>query len=158
MVLTRMKSKGIFIIVLVVLVLLTGAFFLTQNKGEPVKEIQNTSPQADGQVVTSDKYIYFSSGDLGDNSRRRVLFFYANWCPTCRPVDQELSQNIESIPDDLQIIRVNYDDSDTDSEEESLANKYGVTYQHTFVQIDEDGQEISKWNGGGLSQILSNIK
>ena len=36
--------------------------------------------------------------------------------------------------------------------------KYGITYQHTFVQIDAEGKEITKWNGGKIDELLTNIK
>ena len=46
----------------------------------------------------------------------------------------------------------------TDKEEEDLARKYGITYQHTYVQIDGVGKEVTKWNGGQINELLSNIK
>lgn len=87
-----------------------------------------------------------------------VLFFYADWCPTCRPIDAEFKERMTEFPKELQIYRINYNDSETDGEDRDLAKKYGVTYQHTFVQIDKDGNEITKWNGGGLDNLLSKIK
>ena len=39
-----------------------------------------------------------------------------------------------------------------------LAQKYSITYQHTFVQIDAEGKEITKWNGGKIDELLTNIK
>jgi|GEM_PF-817744 len=92
------------------------------------------------------------------SSSKRVLFFYANWCPTCRPVDQEFTQNTEEIPQGVSVIRVNYNDSDTDDNEKALAKKYGVTYQHTFVQIDSEGNEVAKWNGGQSEELIENLK
>lgn len=89
---------------------------------------------------------------------RRVLFFYANWCPTCRPVDRDLSENTAQLPEDVTVIRVNYDDNETDQAEQALAGQYQVTYQHTFVQIDAEGTVVTQWNGGGLDQVLSNIQ
>ncbi|MCA9373330.1 thioredoxin family protein, partial [Candidatus Woesebacteria bacterium] len=89
---------------------------------------------------------------------RRVLFFYANWCPTCRPADADFSANLEKFPADLTVVRVNYNDTDTDAEEKSLAEKYGITYQHTFVQIDADGNELARWNGGQTAELLANLK
>ena len=37
-----------------------------------------------------------------------------------------------------------------------LQKKYGVTYQHTFVQIDSSGKALATWNGGGTQEILDN--
>ena len=68
-----------------------------------------------------------------------VLFFNASWCSTCK----EARENLEAdpIPAGLTIVKVDFDDSD------ELRQKYGVTVQHTFVQIDSDGNELAKWNG-----------
>lgn len=87
-----------------------------------------------------------------------VLFFYADWCPECRPIDKEFKDKINQIPPEVEIFRISYKDTETDEEEKALAQKYGVTYQHTFVQIDKEGNEVTKWNGGGLDKLLSNIK
>lgn len=89
---------------------------------------------------------------------RRVLFFYASWCPTCRPADKSFSNNTDWIPQGTVVIRVNYNDPDTDQNESELAGTYGITYQHTFVQIDESGNEITKWNGGDIDGLVGNIK
>lgn len=91
-------------------------------------------------------------------AEKKVLFFYADWCPTCRPVDAEFKERMTEFPKELQVFRINYNDADTTDEGRALAQKYGVTYQHTFVQIDKEGNEITKWNGGGLDNLLSKIK
>lgn len=110
-------------------------------------------------MPTNSNYKEYKSGILAkDTDLKRVLFFYANWCPICGPLDKEIKANLNKIPEDLEIIRVNYEDSDTDSEEKALAQKYGITYQHTFVQIDDTGNEIQKWNGGDLSMILAKTR
>ena len=109
--------------------------------------------------VPSSRYQEFS--DLAMDSSadtRRVLFFYANWCPTCQPADVDFRNNVSQIPEDVTVIRVNYNDTETDAGEEALAEKYGVTYQHTYVQIDSEGNEVAKWNGGQLEQLLTNIQ
>ncbi len=90
--------------------------------------------------------------------KRRVLFFYANWCPICRPADSDIRANVAKLPADVVVLRVNYNDTDTDSDEKALAKEYGVTYQHTFVQIDSDGNVVTKWNGGKIAELLNNIK
>jgi thiol-disulfide isomerase/thioredoxin len=71
-----------------------------------------------------------------------VLFFSANWCPTCRALKAHINDNKEDIPSDLTILEVDYD---TTTE---LKKKYGVTYQHTLVQVDANGEQITKWSGG----------
>lgn len=77
---------------------------------------------------------------------RVVLFFNASWCPTCQTVDKELLSS--TIPDNLVILSVDYDSAT------ELRKKYLVTYQHTFVEVDADGNMIQKWSGGGLENII----
>jgi thiol-disulfide isomerase/thioredoxin len=79
-----------------------------------------------------------------------VLFFYADWCPLCRADLEELRSNTAKL-DGVTVIVVDYD------EENDLKKKYGITYQHTYVQIDTDGERLAIWNGGGISGILENV-
>jgi len=83
---------------------------------------------------------------------KNVLFFYASWCPTCRAADADITAKQSSIPSGLVIHKVDYDDSS------ELKKKYGVMYQHTFVQVDEKGEMIAKWSGGDLDTIIQKIK
>lgn len=87
---------------------------------------------------------------------RRVLFFYANWCPTCQPVNRDLDATSD-LPADVVVYRVNYNDDETDQVEKDLAAKYAVTYQHTFVIVDREGNELDKYNGGSLEELLSRL-
>lgn len=80
-----------------------------------------------------------------------VLFFFASWCPSCRSAREEFTSRADELKS-LNIILVDYDNS-TD-----LKKKYGVTYQHTFVQIDETGEAIIKWNGGSTDKMLSTVQ
>lgn len=105
------------------------------------------------------RYINYTKADLDNNiDKRRVLYFYASWCPTCRIADPELSANSDKFPEDVVVLRVNYNDPDTDAQEKDLAKKYAVTYQHTFVQIDGEGKEVTTWNGGQTEELLDNLE
>lgn len=70
-----------------------------------------------------------------------VLFFNADWCSTCKEARENLTGDPAAIPAGLTIVKVDYDDSD------ALKQKYGVTVQHTFVQVDADGNELATWSG-----------
>lgn len=108
---------------------------------------------------SASRYVEYSKAALDQAAgKRRVLYFYASWCPICRPADADFKQNSSKIPVDMVVVRVNYNDPDTDQEEKSLAKKYGITYQHTFVQIDGQGKEVTKWNGGQTEELLANSK
>ncbi len=109
--------------------------------------------------IEGERYVEYSKTYLDQEVQsRRVLYFYASWCPTCRPADTDFKANKNKIPEDVVVFRVNYNDTDTDQEEKELAKKYAITYQHTFVQIDESGNEITRWNGGKTEELLANIK
>ena len=90
--------------------------------------------------------------------KRRVLYFYATWCPSCKVANEDFTANPDKIPEDVVVLRVNYNDPDTNQEEKDLAKKYGITYQHTFVQVDSAGKELTKWNGGETDELITNIK
>ncbi|WP_319478574.1 thioredoxin family protein [Marispirochaeta aestuarii] len=80
-----------------------------------------------------------------------VLFFNASWCPSCKGAVRDFEANEVEIRD-YYLVYVDYDSSD------DLQEKYGVTYQHTFVQIDPEGKAVTKWNGGGTVEFLNKVK
>ncbi len=82
-----------------------------------------------------------------------VLFFKASWCPSCRALDADIKASLSDIPANVTILEVDYDRA-TD-----LKQKYGVTTQHTLVQVDKSGNQIAKWTGGStLEDLVKNIK
>lgn len=70
-----------------------------------------------------------------------VLFFHADWCPTCQATEKDLTENAAAIPAGLTVVKVDYDT------ENDLRQQYGVTNQHTFVQVDATGAEVKKFAG-----------
>jgi thioredoxin 1 len=76
-----------------------------------------------------------------------VLFFNASWCPTCN----EAVKSIEStgVPQGVAIVSVDFDSS------QDLKQKYGVTQQHTYVQIDSNGKEVQKFSGNITAQSVA---
>ena len=90
---------------------------------------------------------------LASTTHHVILFFRASWCPTCRVVDADIKANLSKIPENLTILDVDYDNST------ALKQKYGVTYQHTFVQVDASGTLIKKWSASPtLAAIVSQVK
>lgn len=168
-VLNNVRSKSFLLLTAVILLLVFGGFFaykIFSEKGSTGSNKAGTPGFDDnsfGQVnetteMTGNKYVEYSPEVLDLNKDlRRILYFYANWCPTCRPADVNFKANESRIPEGVVLIRVNYNDSDTDSNEEKLATQYGITYQHTFVEIDEEGNELQKWNGGAIEELLKRI-
>jgi thioredoxin 1 len=98
------------------------------------------------EAYSPDKIALATSDDV-------ILFFHAPWCPTCRGADADIVKNSANIPEHVRILKTDYD-SNTD-----LKKKYGVTYQHTFVQVDEKGNMITKWSGSAtLADIVAHVK
>ena len=84
-------------------------------------------------------------------SDTKVLFFHASWCATCAATDKSFTEKgIQRAGVD--VLKVDYDTS-TD-----LKKKYGVTTQHTFVQVNSKGEMITKWLAGSVVELYKNIK
>jgi thiol-disulfide isomerase/thioredoxin len=115
---------------------------------QAAKPVQaSTTNNAVPAAPTNSNYMTYSADAVTDKT---VLFFHASWCPSCRGLDKDIVKNAQSIPSDLKILKTDYD---TQTE---LKVKYGVTSQHTLVQVDKDGNMIKKWSGGGtLESVLS---
>lgn len=115
---------------------------------------QSKSSQEDGQSETTEErqgiYAAYTPELLakGDN----VLFFKASWCPTCSALDRDIEASLDDIPAKINILKVDYDEAG------DLKWKYGVTYQHTLVQVSEDGEQLKKWSGSmTLEQLLEAV-
>ncbi len=81
-----------------------------------------------------------------------VVFFHASWCPSCRSLDANINASASTIPAGYTILKADYD------AETELRKKYGVTTQHTLVQIDSEGNLIKKWTGSPtLASVLAQI-
>lgn len=121
----------------------------TQNTtaGQNQDTTTQTSPQPSNEA-----YVSYSSDYLSRyQGKTKILFFHASWCPTCKAAENDIKNKLDQIPENVVIIKTDYD---TQSD---LKKKYGITYQHTFVVVDDQGNELEKWNGGNLAEILERI-
>jgi thiol-disulfide isomerase/thioredoxin len=126
---------------------------------EGVKEAENvagrgqdTEETADEQGQASQRYIPYSDAAFAANlDKKRVYFFHASWCPTCKVAHTDITENTFEIPEDVVVFKTDYDTS------VELKKQYNVTYQHTFVQVDGAGNEVSTWNGGGVEQLQREV-
>lgn len=164
-----MKSKFI-IPGLVAAVVVGGGVFALQNQSNDEKNAQSSQVRSEDEAMTRKKVEAAAmekekmakeasattsgteamalKGSFSDYDKAKlanaekgdvVLFFSASWCPTCIRANKNF--NASATPDGLTLLKLNYDDS-TD-----LKKKYGVTYQHTFVQVDSSGNQLKKWHG-----------
>jgi thiol-disulfide isomerase/thioredoxin len=164
-----------YIYIAIVAVLLLGAavvFFQSSDTSSPTQlaqseqatfsETSNTTTNKaitktqDSQAQLLQPYQVYSPEALQaaqETDNKIVLFFHATWCPSCRALDSEITSNLAEIPENLTIFKVNYD------AETALKQQYGVTTQHTLVQIDSTGNEVTKWSGGSrIKQLLNQVQ
>lgn len=119
---------------------------------------------AAGVKIAKNYYQYSKADYQAASSAKRPIFlyFYANWCPTCAEQEPRVVAMMNGISDGLdQVVafRVNFNDSDTDSEEKKLAEEFGVRYQHTMFVINRSGQTVKKFLGRAEnSDILNAFK
>lgn len=79
-----------------------------------------------------------------------VVFFYAAWCPNCRATIAELNARWAEVNPDLTVVIADYD------KESALKSRFGVTYQDTFVLLDNEGNSVKSWNAGGVDGLNAN--
>lgn len=85
--------------------------------------------------------------------KKTVIFFRAYWCGACADAAAHIADEAASGPADLVVIEVDYDDA------EALKRRYGVTLQHTFVQVDAEGNELGQWMGfGTLAELYAALR
>ena len=126
----------------------------TSHTGSDDSMIKEGDTDSNKMVADSSQgqYVTYTADYLTKyQGKTKVLFFHATWCSTCKAADRDITKNLSNIPEDLVIIKTNYD------KEGELKKKYNVTYQHTFVVVDDQGNEVTKWNGGSFQDILKRI-
>ena len=102
-------------------------------------------------VKSAGMYIAYDPAKLAlAKDNKVVIFFHAPWCPTCRALEAEI--NSAGVKSGVVILKADYDSS------KELKAKYGVTSQHTFVQVDASGNKLNKWSGGSLSNVYASLK
>jgi len=117
----------------------------TDEQPEEQEENDNSSEEALGG-----EYIDYAESSL--TNQDNVIFFAASWCPTCKVLDDNLMEASSNIPSGVTILKADYDTED------ELKDKYGVTYQHTLVQVDQNGNQIKKWtNSFDLEDIIEEL-
>lgn len=119
-----------------------------------LNEIQNESEiklenKLDKRFVPYDESYLNLASDY-----RIVLFFHADWCPTCLALERDLNRNIDLIPTDLLILKAPYGNNG----ETDLAQKYNVKVQHTLIQLDENAQPKKTWVGSfKLEEVIDEL-
>lgn len=95
-----------------------------------------SSAPTDGAYVTRAEY---EADPAAYDGSKVVYFFHASWCSSCRATEKAIAET--GVPAGLTLVKADYD-SDTE-----LRQRYGVTTQHTFVQVGPDGERLGIWTG-----------
>lgn len=154
-----MKPFNIFIGIS--LLFIGAGFFLLGDLFRPDSEIGNETALveiADNQETELNQdfnsYVAYSQANLetallkGDT----VLFFAATtWCQTCAALEEEILERISDIPEDMTILKVDYDN------DRDMNRQHAVTAQHTMIVLDDQGEEATRWIGGGLDAIFQQV-
>lgn len=120
----------------------------TQSLSETNNEPQ-VQPAITANTKSTGRFIDFADSTLKDDGfQSHVLFFNASWCPSCRRTETDLNNNLSKIPEGVQILKVDYDSN------LALRQKYGVTSQHTFVQVDMNGEKVQSQLGLATTQDI----
>ena len=75
---------------------------------EPPKDITpSDTPKA---IAAGGVYLPYTPTAVAQAKGQVVLFFHANWCPTCIAVNKDIDANLKNIPADLTLLKTSYDD------------------------------------------------
>jgi thiol:disulfide interchange protein len=170
-----MKNYNLKLVIVIVFVLLLagGGYLLLGKKGVEDGDINTTSG---GEIVSDNNstgneqmanqesdyptnYRDYSADELEkakSEGKVVMLYFTANWCPTCKaqePINVEAFKELEN-DEDIVIFKIHILDSETTDETEKLAREYGIRLQHTFVIINPDGEVVFTHTGPLVKEDL----
>lgn len=117
------------------------------KEGESMEK--DTAMSKQGSYVTLADY---NSDQSKYADSKKVYFFHASWCPICQGIDKDINADMSKIPAGVTLIKTDFDSS-TD-----LRQKYGVTTQYTFVQVDNNDNETAQWSATSLEKAIDGIE
>lgn len=148
-----MKLFNIFIVTSIAAIAIGFLFF--KDAFNTSSGSTNTADFNTSALMDRINYIDYSEQNLESAKRtgRSVLFFAATlWCQTCAELDKEIKERSQELPSDVTMLKVDYDN------DREMKRKWGVTTQHTLIQLDNGGNEINRWIGGNFDALIANLK
>jgi len=130
---------------------------MTKDTAVPENEAMKKDEVMKKEDAMSKSGAYVTLADYNSNTgkyadSKKVYFFHASWCPICQGIDKEINADTSKIPAGVTLIKTDFDSST------QLRQRYGVTTQYTFVQVDNSGNETAQWSATNLSKAIAGIK
>lgn len=155
------------LIFLVAIVLVIGGIALLLSSSQTDQTISSesiivsNSNDTSTDALQTGNYEKFSPEKLVlADEKTVVLFFKANWCPSCLTLDRNIIENQGIIPENVLILEIPYDKvSGATDEELELGRRNGVNYQHTLIVVDSAGNKVRELASAfKLSDLLKNLE
>ena len=156
-----MRKSWIVIIILAIIIAGAVAYVAMmrqQNTDTPSSTAQpQTTQESTGTAETPaptttqpGAYLDYNADSVAKTAGRKILFFYAPWCPQCRALEQSIKAS--TIPSGVTIFKTDFDSST------ELRQKYGVSIQTTLVEIDSAGNKIQSYTAYNTPDLQTVIK
>jgi thiol-disulfide isomerase/thioredoxin len=96
----------------------------------------NQAPEDEVLQTFSATYTNYQA-DVAEG-QKHILFFHADWCPTCVKWEGTVTENMDDLDDNVVIYKTDYDTSN------DLKVEYEITKQSTAVFVNADGSVAKK--------------
>lgn len=140
-------NKKLLTVALIIVMLIGGGFAVlllqkdeTKQTSQPTTSSEASNPtESEGGSDAADPgtYVAYDEVAVTETPGTKLLFFHAPWCPQCRALEADILD--KGVPSGVTIFKTDYDTN------QALRQKYGVTIQTTFVEVDEHGNLIGKF-------------
>ena len=127
------------------------ASFALRGSEAPGADSSSTAAQPSASAGAG-SYVEYSAAAISEAEGRTFLFFHAPWCSQCGEIEKDIVA--EGVPEGVSIVKVDYDSH------QDLRQKYGVTLQTTFVEVDSDGKKLNShvaYNDPRLQAVLDEM-
>lgn len=109
----------------------------SEQKSSSEDNNTNDEKETDTPEVTTGIYADYDPNYLERAKDGNVLlFFKADWCSSCNAMDKNIQENADDIPSNVTILKVDY------SDRKDLVKKYSINRQHSFIEVDENGDPV----------------